>query len=223
MAAAAFVGLLLLATMLVRPVIGSYDPVLAVRGTLAAQEQYWEAQRGVYYSSAPISQRVDPWGTPYKIVFEWQDTEFETRIESALFYSAGPDGFDDKGAGDDIPIIRDRTRLLAQQRSDVWVGEARAILGALTVAVAMAYFVPRRLPAFKTSAAEAVTVALCGAVPAGLLAAGASAIRLPMDLLQDVPMLIVPVPVALLGTAGALCTLAALGGRVVVRARAARS
>ncbi len=92
-------------------------------------------------------------------------------------------------------------------------------LGALAaVAITMAYVVSRRIPAFKTYAGEVMTVSLCAAVSTAMFV---PYLQVWTELVPDVPMLVVPVPVAILGSAGIVSTLAALAGRVA-RARESR-
>lgn len=170
----------------------------------------------------------DPWGNPWKdrtvepgeltALRGGRNSPFVFAIELKVMtvYSAGPDGHDQRGDGDDLyPSTR--------ARAAAWVPAAYApeILGSLAaVALAWALLVGRLR---KGLARNLVALALMAALPSGLAGWAvhwAEKTRATKDLVPASPLAVLPVSLVAVGSVAVLATLLALALRLVGKSEA---
>jgi hypothetical protein len=216
---AASVGLLLLASLLVKPLVVHLDPQLAMRGEVAAYRVLLYAHRedGGRWDEAPRFR--DPWG---QLGLSYLDVSGgPDEPDGHRYYSAGPNEVDEQGRGDDVTYAYEGNVAwggsplwtLKLQPNDAFVGQARAIGLVIAGILAFAYMLARSLPGGSRGREIAAVVGV-GLGSSLLLAVGAVALRLPLLARSDAPWLVVPLPLAVLGTLAVLCLLTALAARL---------
>jgi hypothetical protein len=197
-AVAAVVGLLLLGTLLWRPVLRNVAPERAVMAEIANWEAFALARYQSQDTLRGLPLPVDPWNRQ----FQWSDTRG--------VYSAGPNGYAEEGLADDV-VLR------APQNTDRILGEAPTLLAATGLSLGLAFLVARRIPRLESLGHEAALVLGAGAIPP--VASGLAAVallRLPLDLRLELPFLAVPAPLAAAGGVVVLCLSGALLARRAV-------
>ena len=200
-AVAALVALLLLGTVLWKPVLRKVSPERAVQAEIANWEAFAIARYQSQDTLRGMPLPVDPWNRQ----FQWSDT--------VGVYSAGPNGYAEEGRADDV-VIR------ALQNIDRVTGEAPTLLAATAVSLGLAFLVARRIPRLESLGHEAAVVLGAGVIPpvaSGL--AIVALLRLPLDLRLDLPFLAVPAPAAVAGGVVVLCLSGALLARRAVHVR----
>jgi hypothetical protein len=201
----AIAGLVLLGGLATRGLAG-LSPCVAVADHLTWRE--YETLRRARGQEQQPPVRPDPWGRPYEVRPEGGEP-------AVAVWSRGPDGVDQQGAGDDVPIYTGYWNIFFHWEGCVDARRWSVPLGALLALLVVAVTAAERaaLASRATLARELARACVIAAVPAAVWLIVVDSAGAWLDRVLDTTWLLVPPRVAVAISGVAACVLVSLGIR----------